>query len=152
MKARELADSIVKYCKAEKLLISNLQLQKILYFIELNSLKNRDSLVCDDDLFEAWKFGPVVPSVYRAYALSGGMPIFFMPKDASFSEEVKPWVFNLVKDALQRSPWYLVELSHTAGGAWDKAYRKTPRSKISKEDMIYDSNFIHSELITNKYE
>ena len=67
-----------------------------------------------------------------------------------FLKTLKHW--NLVKDALQRSPWYLVELSHTAGGSWDKAYRKTPRSKISKEDMIYDSNFIHSELITNKYE
>lgn len=108
MKARELADSIVKYCKAEKLLISNLQLQKILYFIELNSLKNHDSLVFDDDLFEAWKFGPVLRNVRNEYKRDQ----MFASVNETLNEKEKELVLSVFERYDSYDAWDLSSLSH----------------------------------------
>lgn len=42
--------------------ISNLKLQKILYFVQAEFLVSKDE-PCFDDVIEAWDFGPVVESV-----------------------------------------------------------------------------------------
>ena len=47
--------------------ISNLKLQKILYFIQADYLANTDKGPCFIDEIEAWDFGPVVPSVYHEF-------------------------------------------------------------------------------------
>jgi uncharacterized phage-associated protein len=48
-------------CGTDQHPISNLQLQKILYYIQKTFLEN--GMVAFDDEIEAWKFGPVVPAV-----------------------------------------------------------------------------------------
>ncbi|MFT4204654.1 MAG: DUF4065 domain-containing protein [Chitinophagaceae bacterium] len=44
-------------------LISNLKLQKMLYYLQGFNLAFFDEKLFDDDI-EAWQYGPVVPSVY----------------------------------------------------------------------------------------
>lgn len=46
--------------------LTNLQLQKLLYYVQGWSLGTRDRPVFRDEL-RAWKLGPVVKDVYRAY-------------------------------------------------------------------------------------
>lgn len=54
--AVHIAKYIINKCTIDQHPISNLQLQKILYCIQRDFLKN-DMLAFDDD-FEAWPFGP----------------------------------------------------------------------------------------------
>ena len=60
-KALDVAKYMVTKCVQDKCPISNLQVQKILYFIQKDFLQNGSEAFSDD--IEAWQFGPVVPEV-----------------------------------------------------------------------------------------
>ncbi len=66
---------VINYCNDMKYDISNLRLQKLLYFIQAYyiGVKNKSALFNED--FEAWDFGPVVPCVYHEYKSFGGNDI-----------------------------------------------------------------------------
>ena len=49
--------------------MTNLRLQKTLYFIQVAFLLTRERGIFDDEI-EAWQYGPVVPSVYNEYKYS----------------------------------------------------------------------------------
>ena len=71
--AEIMAGYTVSKCINDGLPISNLQLQKILYYIQKRYLT--DNKTAFDDDFEAWQFGPVIPLVYYKYSGFGAMPI-----------------------------------------------------------------------------
>ena len=71
--AMDIARYIVDKCTNDGCPISNLQLQKILYFIQRDYLK-KDSQAYSEEI-QAWQFGPVVPDVYYRYCGFGAMPI-----------------------------------------------------------------------------
>ena len=54
--------------------ITQMKLQKMLYFGQgLNLVKNNEPLV--QEMFQAWKYGPVIPSIYSTYKFYGSDPI-----------------------------------------------------------------------------
>ena len=57
---------VINYSNERGYGISNLKLQKILYFIQAYFLITEDTC-CFSDKIEAWNFGPVVPRAYREY-------------------------------------------------------------------------------------
>ena len=73
---------VINYSNDKEYGISNLKLQKVLYFIQA------DFLVCAQrrcfrERIEAWDFGPVVPEAYREYKKYGGCNI---PRITSYFE------------------------------------------------------------------
>jgi uncharacterized phage-associated protein len=54
--------------------ITNLKLQKLLYYAQGVNLALNDEVMFPDPI-EAWTHGPVVPNVYRAYKEHRGEPI-----------------------------------------------------------------------------
>lgn len=68
------AEEIAAYAIKTTEWMSNFKLQSVLYFVQAEFLvvKGRP---CFDDPIEAWGFGPVIPTVYRQYAIYGGMMI-----------------------------------------------------------------------------
>ncbi len=121
MKAIDLAGYVVQKCLDDKTPITNLQLQKILYFIQLMSIKLDDCLLIDDSDFEAWRFGPVISEVYYAYCVNGGLPINRVEEIKNVPQNVPSYVDETIKKALSKKAWELVSLSHKEGGAWSKA-------------------------------
>ncbi|WP_143429040.1 type II toxin-antitoxin system antitoxin SocA domain-containing protein, partial [Helicobacter sp. 13S00401-1] len=75
MKALDLAKYIVQLTDLSGCKSSNLQLQKIIYFVNLKHIKDKGSFLIDEP-FEAWQFGPVVEEVYREYYLWSGLAIY----------------------------------------------------------------------------
>lgn len=71
--ALNMAKYIIDKCTRDKYPISNLQLQKILYYIQKEFLQH-GSMAFPENI-EAWQFGPVVPEVYRQYCGFGALPI-----------------------------------------------------------------------------
>ena len=81
-------------------MISNLKLQKVLYFIQAEFLV-RFGYPCFTEPIEAWGFGPVVPSVYMKYKVYGAasIPYFHFEKDKyfPFSEEEKKAMDEMIE-------------------------------------------------------
>lgn len=111
------------------LLISNLVLQKLLYFVHsLYLIENRLPLV--SGYFEAWQYGPVHPVAYKAFKAAGGKPISFRAcrqdplsgRLESLARMNDATVSHVVRRVLNSfgglTPGRLVEMSHARGAPW----------------------------------
>lgn len=68
--------------------ITNLKLQKILYFAQAYYLAKHGKPIFSEKL-EAWKYGPVVPEVYRKLKCNGSKPIILEEDKSTLAEEDK---------------------------------------------------------------
>lgn len=122
MKALVLAKYIVNKCTMDRNPISNLQLQKILYYIQVHELKKYNKLAFSDAI-EAWQFGPVVPEVYYHFCGFGAMPI--IARYNVFLSEIdhRNEVDKIVDEKRVLKPWDLVSDTHYTNGPWDRIYK-----------------------------
>lgn len=119
--ALNIAKYMVKKCANDNQPISNLQLQKILFYIQKEYIMN-DSLLFDD-LFEAWQFGPVIPRVYYSFCEFGAMPIIpIIPYQFDIDINVRGIIDPIIEGKRELDPWDLVNETHKPGGAWDIIY------------------------------
>ena len=122
--ALDLSKYIVSKCIADGHPISNLQLQKILYYVQKEFLKNDECAFSDD--IEAWQFGPVVPNVYYHFCGFGAMPISFSNGSLDFALDPndKELIDFIVDTKRMLNPWDMVEETHKKNGAWDRIYKE----------------------------
>ena len=118
--------------------ISNLQLQKILYFLQIVFARNTGTLVFSDE-FEAWPYGPVIRDVYVEFSDCGGFPI-----RQEFPIEVKDSLHSFLDAGIDllaaKSPWELVRISHAVGSPWDIVYNHDGRHKgVISNELIMES-------------
>lgn len=74
--ALTIARYVVNYCNQNGYGISNLKLQKLLYFIQAYFVAFTDEKQpCFREEIEAWDFGPVVPEVYHEFKQFGSNSI-----------------------------------------------------------------------------
>ena len=108
-----IANYIIEYEHSQSRSISNLKLQKLLYFVQANFFR-RLGIPCFGDKIEAWSFGPVVVNVYHAYKYYGGLDITKLKDDVivDISQEHKK-VINEVLEKFSDTPVYeLVDITH----------------------------------------
>lgn len=117
--AVHIAKYIINKCTIDQHPISNLQLQKILYCIQRDFLKN-DMLAFDDD-FEAWQFGPVVPEVYYLFCGFGAIRIR-MKYDLDIGSDYAALINPIIERKRLLNPWDWSEDINATGKAWDKVY------------------------------
>lgn len=120
--AIDIAKYVVSKCSKDAVPISNLQLQKILFAIQRQYLKDYDCELFVDSI-EAWRFGPVIPTVYYHFCGFGGIPIDVeYNKLEDIKAEDKVVIDTVVEEKRCLRPWDLVEETHKDGGAWAKIY------------------------------
>lgn len=103
--------------------MSNLQLQKLLYFAQGFSLAINDKPIFEEDI-EAWISGPVVPTVfftYEKYRYSLPMPKRINLK--KFSKKEHDLVVEVYETYGQFAAWRLKDLSNIDGGPWKRTYK-----------------------------
>lgn len=135
--ALELSKYIIGFCSMENVPVSNLQLQKILYYIQYEFLKSGKEAFPEN--FEAWQFGPVIPSVYRQYCAFGGRSIRMTYENSL--DEYSTYEKNLINRTVRinriRNPWDLVRETHQIGRAWNVIYSKYGNSgQIIPKELI----------------
>ena len=118
--ALDVAKYIISKCTKERKPISNLQLQKILYYIQKEFLDMGFRAFREE--IEAWQFGPVVPVVYKRYCGFGGSPIS-VQYDIDLNECDTDIINPIVRIKRELNPWDMVEETHQKGKAWDLIYR-----------------------------
>ncbi len=122
-RALVLSKYIVNKCINDQHPISNLQLQKILYYIQKDSLQRNDMIAFPDEI-QAWRFGPVVPNSYYYFCGFAALPLTFRYEgvEADIAPADRVAIDNIVEEKRQLMPWVLVKGTHVPGGAWDTAY------------------------------
>lgn len=136
--AKDIARYTVNKCIKSNRPISNLQLQKILYFCQKEYNEKTGQALFDDD-FEAWQYGPVIPSVYRMFSLFGGMKITrSVNEDIEIDEATKRLINPIIDKYSNYAAWDLVSMTHRKGDAWDKIFQGGKGNKLLiPKEMIF---------------
>ena len=130
----DVARYIIWYCKKKGYSISNLKLQKILYFVQAEFLVSTGT-PCFKEEIEAWEFGPVVPEVYHEFKIFGSadIPKFVcMRADESILKKDKAIINEMVDQCGEYAASTLVEITHNQD-PWLNAYEKYCNNVIEKE-------------------
>lgn len=132
--AMNMAKYIIDKCTKDQHPISNLQLQKILYYVQKAFLQSGKVAFGDD--IEAWQFGPVVPEVYYQYCGFGAMPIR-MNYEVDISDKDVSRIDPIVEIKRSLNPWDMVEDTHMDGKAWAEIYNNgLGNHRIIPKDLI----------------
>lgn len=120
--ASDIAKLIINWCNHYKIPITNLKIQKLLYFLQGEfSRKQHSKLIADD--FYAWQLGPVVPSVYSEYAIYSSAQIPSVPNlSIELSQDDSIVIDMILKKYANMSTWDLVDKSH-AQDPWKYNYQ-----------------------------
>lgn len=78
-RAIDVADYIIKTAISERKPISDLKLQKIMYFLNTEYLLEYNKNLITDESFEKWPYGPVIRQVYNVCSKFGSQNIKDIP-------------------------------------------------------------------------
>lgn len=121
MTATNVAKLIVDYANQQNKPITNLHLQKILYFTWIDYyIANNEHLF--EDNFEAWRLGPVVRIVYNQYSIYGASDIPSSGDNGKSAVNLSPELRRIVDNYLGLSASSLVNKSHIKHGAWETIF------------------------------
>lgn len=135
--ALDVAKYIISKCTTEHDAVSNMQLQKILYYIQKWFLQN--DLIAFDDDFEAWHFGPVIPVVYNKYCGYGGMPIR-LKYDIVLGSNYMDIIDPIITSKRDLKPWVMADEIKRPGKAWDRVFEGGKGSyRIISKDLIREN-------------
>ena len=139
MKAQDLAQYIINHSNKR---FSNLELQKIMYFVVLKHYKDTGEYLLDEN-FEAWQFGAIVYDVYLFYRDYGANSIDRTNENIEIEDSIKQRVDFVLSKLSNYTYWDLVDMLHAKGGAWERTYTAEkkgviPRELIKKETHIID--------------
>lgn len=126
---RVVANYMLDFAAAKGVGLTNLALQKLLFFAHSISLVERKSKLVQG-YFEAWRYGPVHPTVYQAFKESGSERIEFRAELFDPVARVKRALPPLTDPHSQVicervilqfgsvSAGRLVDITHAQGGPW----------------------------------
>lgn len=144
---------IINYSNEKDYGISNLKLQKLLYFVQAYFLCfSPKKQPCFKEKIEAWDFGPVVPEAYHEYKQygSGDIPqidsfLHFDPNDIwettrvfyrniTIRDEDKKMIQGVVDNFADFSATDLVTLTHNQS-PWKDVYRSHQNNIITNDSI-----------------
>lgn len=134
------ANNFIQKGKKDKIDITPLKLQKLVYFLYKEYLKNTGKQLFSER-FETWKYGPVIPSIYSEFNSYGDLPIktfsqdskgisYIVTETGKFKEAIEH-VWSLYKNY---SAFDLSLLTHKPDTAWSKA-KEECRQYLKDEDI-----------------
>lgn len=115
--ANDVARYLVTQCYNKNYPISNLKLQKMLYFAWVDYYKETSAPLFFDNIC-AWQLGPVVPEVYYEYCSYGGRPICEI-SESTITKADSAILDNIIDKYINIPASTLVNMTHKHGTAWD---------------------------------
>lgn len=154
-KAMDVANYIINKSIDLEKPVSNLKLQKLLYYVQATSLVNGDERGMFEEDISAWKYGPVVEDVYHKFKMYANMPIrnkstvrgVDVLEDLFSEKKYDPYDVILEKDKelIDRVIFSYIDYS-----ALDMV-RKTHTEQPWKESFEKGQHCISKKLIRNYY-
>lgn len=128
-----LANAILKKSREKNIDITNLKMQKLVYFAQGFSLALLDRPLFPEEI-QAWTYGPVIPSLYNELKKFGSEPLKGMIESDDIVAEEDAQVSQLLDEVIDRfgklSASDLVALSHKDGSPWALAWEKGKYTRI----------------------
>lgn len=118
-------------------LITNLKMQKLLYYAQAWYMVNNKGRRLFSDEIQAWKYGPVVPTVYNALKKHNRSPIRLNVDNEDFtviSKKQKKFMEEFAVEFFGVSASELVAMTHTEA-PWKTAWAKGEGSVIDTAEM-----------------
>lgn len=166
-KAMDVADLIIELANKQGKPVSNLKLQKVMYFLNVQSLLEKGTPLITDYKFEKWDYGPVIHSVYSEYSNNGATEIlkpidhqvlkqnddgffyitvdkFDIKKMKSDNKDDFEFIQNHLNSLLSFGPFKLVDYSHEEPQWSDRSIktyddRKTKRFYSKRKNQFWAS-------------
>lgn len=114
-------------CQLRNWTATNLEVNKILYLAHMVHLgRNNGASPLVTEHFEAWDYGPVLPTIYhRAKAFGNGpvQNVFVYIPDAPAKGAEASIIREAVTSLQDKTPGQLVAITHWNKGAWANNYR-----------------------------
>lgn len=146
--ARVAAKTMLVQAERLSLSLTNLTLHKLLYLAHGLLLARHDCALVDQP-FQAWKYGPVLESLYHDLKPFGTSPIFpnswfvstwaMLPPEATNEAQA---IESILEQFGDRSAIALIQISHDSNGPWSAVYAGKTRS-IAIDDEQIKSYFRH---------
>ena len=142
MRSIDAANYIIANC-SDKMRLTNLSLNKLVYFGQVESLRMFGRPLFSDRV-EAWEYGPVEPAVYRAFKGRGRSAICVPAASGDcprVTDEEGAAIDSAVSKYGDLTAYDLVELSHRDGGAWKSKYAAGENVEITVGDIRSSRDF-----------
>jgi uncharacterized phage-associated protein len=129
--ARAVANYFIDKALAAGSPLTHLQIHKLIYFAQGWTLAILDKPLISDEI-EAWKYGPVVRSVFDAFKRFGGSKITSpavdewteLPIQREFSAKEREIMDDVYHALGNTSAYQLSALTHEKDGPWDLTFSK----------------------------
>lgn len=159
------ANFFLQHAENNEIPVSVMKLNKLVYFAYGWTLALLDRPLFNEQI-EAWKYGPVIPSLYHEFKHFGSKPIEDgvrsydfdafkdekpvapeLPQNEKEIIEILNKVWDLYKDF---SATTLMRLTHEKGAPWDRVFKKNERN-IAIDDTIIKEYFVEAltRLVSN---
>lgn len=135
-------NAVMRYNSADE--ISNLKVQKLLYYAQGCALVSFGKALFDEDIV-AWKHGPVVRSVYDKYQKYGRSGITEIPEYPETDVEVEKLLINTYNAFAKYSAWELANLTHK-----EDPWRQTSAQEKIPTSLIRDYFLLHYSDVNKK--
>lgn len=132
--ALEIARYIINKCIELGRPVSNLQLQKILYYVQGEYIKATNGKKLFSDDICAWQYGPVVPDVYYNYNIYSASEITDNQTKVKLSNDITSIIDPVIDYRSKFSAWELVEQTHSES-PWIDSFNKSNGCVINKSQM-----------------
>ena len=145
---RAIANFVLKFAKQKGRTVSNLQINKIVYFVHADYISAFDQPLVNAKI-EAWTYGPVFRELYHQFKVFGEEPITHFatridPRtgkkivaESDISENDVDFLLSSLDEYTRMSAGSLVNQSHIEGGPWDIVWnhqdKANPTMQISDE-------------------
>lgn len=113
---------IIRRCAKQKHPISNLQLQKMLYFLQKLNLEKTGKALFNNKIV-AWQFGPVIREAYCEFSIYSSLRIMPNDYDPNPNIELEQFLLDEIDNRAKQKPWSMVDETHQGGKAWDLIYK-----------------------------
>jgi uncharacterized phage-associated protein len=136
-KVDRIADSVIDLCRKRGIDVTNLKLQKLLYYVQAWHLAQFHGPIFAEEV-EAWIHGPVVPSIFRRFKAFRWEPINVALEPVE-SIEVKAHICGVLNSYGKYSATQLERLTHKESPWLEARMGLDPdepsQNIISKESM-----------------
>ncbi|TCD53782.1 DUF4065 domain-containing protein [Alloscardovia theropitheci] len=119
----------------QSLNFSNLSLNKLVYFAQVESLRETGKPLYDSEI-QAWQYGPVEPDVYHAFQ-SYGHEHIANPSKKIVNDAYATNIVDIVAEKYGFLTAYdLVTYSHRENSAWKNTYDGDRNKTITNKDIL----------------
>lgn len=109
---------------------TNMKLQKVLYYAWVEYYKEKREYLFKDSIY-AWKFGPVVASVYYNYRIYAALPITKCKlPDSTIGAETIRFLYEFAEKYKDRTASGLTYITHREGTPWHEVYKEGEKDTV----------------------